>query len=158
MFRGHHDRKRRGLAVAAFTGAGFLILFWALYASGVIAPADPDDPVAQFEAAFPLADALLVATLLAAGIGLLRRRSYGLFCMVGAAGQTLYLGLLDLTFYASRGHYSPPAGEAWFEMVVNALCLGGGGLALWTCWRIWRKPWRRDVTTSRSWSSARRAA
>ena len=144
MFLRIDDKTRRGLAVAAFAGATFLMLFWALYFARVIAPADPNDPIAGFEAAFPIADAMLTVTLLAAGVGLLRRRFYGLFCMVGGAGMTLYLGLLDLTFYAGSGAYSPPAGDGWIELVVNVLCLVGGASGLWLCWKAWRKSWERD--------------
>ncbi len=158
MFLRIDDKTRCRLAAAAFTGAGFLLTFWALYFAGVIAPADPNDPVARFEAAFPLADGLLTLTLIAAGIGLWRRKFYGLFCLVGAAGMTLYLGLLDFTFYAGSGAYSPPAGESWVELVVNALCIGGGAAGLWLCWKVWRKSWERDATLALSWSSARRAA
>lgn len=158
MFLRIDTQTRRRLAAAAFAGAGFFVLFWALYFTGVIAPADPNDPIARFEAAFPIADTLLTLTLLAAGIGLIRRKFYGLFCMVGAAGMTLYLGILDLTFYAGLGAYSPPAGDGWVELVVNALCIAGGAGGLWLCWKAWRKSWKRDAAIVRSWSSARRAA
>lgn len=150
MFLRIDDRTRRRLVAAAFTGAGLLALFWVLYFGGVLAPADPDDPIARFEAAFPLADALLALTLVAAGVGLLRRKFYGLFCMVGAAGMTLYLGVLDLTFYAGQGSYSPPAGDGWVELLINALCIGGGAAGLWLCWTAWRKAWERDSAIVRS--------
>jgi hypothetical protein len=158
MFLRIDDKARRGLAAVAFTGAAFFALFWALYFAGVIAPSDPNDPIARFEAAFPIADALLTATLLVAGVGLMRRRFYGLFCMVGGAGMTLYLGLLDLTFYAGSGAYSPPVGDGWVELAVNVLCLGGGAAGLWFCWNAWRKSWERDTTIVRPRSSRRWAA
>lgn len=126
------------LARAAFGGTGLLILFWTLYFARVISHAA--DPVtAQFESAFPLADGFLAAMLLIAGVGLLRGRPIGLFSLIGAAAMTLYLGLLDLTFYANQGFFISTNPDAVFQGVITLCCLGGGFLGLLFGWKLWRK-------------------
>jgi len=91
-----------------------------------------------YEAAFPLADAGFGATLLLAGYGLLRGHAAGPFLLVGAAAISIYLGLLDLTFYAGHGLYAPVNPSVLLELGVNAACIGGGLLGLRAGWRFWR--------------------
>jgi hypothetical protein len=125
------------LARAAFGGTGLLILFWTLYFARVISHA-ADPATAQFESAFPLADGFLAAMLLVAGAGLLRGRPIGLFSLVGGAAMTLYLGLLDLTFYANQGFFASPNPDAVFQGVITLCCLAGGFLGLLFGWKLWR--------------------
>jgi hypothetical protein len=126
------------LARAAFGGTGLLVLFWVLYFARVIAHAD-DPATAQFESAFPVADAFLAAMLLVAGAGLVRGKSFGLFCLIGAAAMTLYLGLLDLTFYVNQGFYASLDPDAVFQGAVTLCCLAGGFLGLLFGWKLWGK-------------------
>ena len=130
-------RPRRFLAVVAFIGSALLFLFWFLYWSETIHAGVEDSPIARFEAAFPAADALLALMLLGAGIGLLRGRAYGTFLLVGAAGMTLYLGILDCTFYFTQGMIDFSSADGRFQTAVIACCLVGGILGLWQSWRLW---------------------
>src|SRR3954464_11954692 len=51
-----------------------------------------------FENAFPLADAWMVATGIAASVALVRRRASALVWCVAAGATSIYLGLLDVLF------------------------------------------------------------
>jgi hypothetical protein len=132
-------RSGKTLGAAALTGGALVILFWVLYLSRVITLEGGDPVIATFEGAFPVADAVLALLLVTAGIGLIRGKPHGLFAFVGAAAMTLYLGILDFTFYSQRGLYTKGDLESAVELAVNLLCLGGGGLGLWFGWRLWRR-------------------
>lgn len=133
------ERPQRWLGRAALAGGALIVLFWALYFTGSMGLADAGGPIAQFESAFLIADAILTIALITAGIGLLRGRRYGLFCLVGSGAMTLYLGILDLTFYSGQGFYAQITPDSAVEMIVNALCILGGLAALWFGWKLWRE-------------------
>jgi hypothetical protein len=118
-------------------GGLLIFLFWALYFSGAIALGQDDPKASEFEAAFPVADAILGITLIAAGLCLLRRRLPGPFLLVAAAAMTLYLGILDLTFYARQGLYLPINSDTLTTFAISGLCVGGGLLGLRLGWLLW---------------------
>jgi hypothetical protein len=124
----------RGVAWIAFVGSGLLVLFWVLYFSGVLAFGDGDTMMTEFEAAFPIADAVLATILFAAGMGLWRGRRFGGFCLTAGAAMTLYLGILDFTFYSRQGLYAPLTSDGAVELVVNLLCVVGGLVGLGFSW------------------------
>jgi len=95
--------------------------------------------VHAFEGAFLVADLVFASVLVCAGVALLRRRPVGTFLLVAAAAMSLYLALLDLTFYARQGLYASFDGSALMELVVNALCLGGGLMGLRWGWLFWSR-------------------
>ncbi len=128
----------RVLLAAATLGAGALVLaFWALYLSEAAALGQQDPLRAGFEAAFPLADLVFATALIATGIQLLRRHRSAPFLLAVSAAMSLYLGILDVTFYARHGLYAPLTADAVSEIVINALCIGGGALGLKSAWRLW---------------------
>lgn len=129
---------RRRAAWIALAGSGLMGLFWALYFAGLLEMGNGEELVSQYEAAFPLADAALTVLLAMAGIGLLRGRPQGSFCLGAGAAMALYLGLLDLSFYAQRGLYIPLRSDGILELGLNLLCIGGGLTALRLAWRLWR--------------------
>jgi hypothetical protein len=131
-------RTHRGVAAIAFVGSGLLILFWVLYFSGVLAFADEEPVMSEFEAAFPVADAALAVILLVAGIGLWQGRRYGRFCLTAGASMTLYLGILDFTFYSRQGLYAPLTSDGATELIVNLICIAGGIVGLVFGWRTGR--------------------
>ena len=131
-------RRHRGAALIAFIGSGLLILFWTLYFTGLIAFGQADPILAEFEAAFPIADAMLAAVLVTAGIGLWRGRRFGRFCLTAGSAMTLYLAILDFTFYSRQGLYAPLKTDGAVELVVNLLCLVGGLAGLALGWRLGR--------------------
>jgi hypothetical protein len=126
-----------------------MVLFWTLYLSGS-ADLGQDDPlVSAFEAAFVLADTALGLSLVAAGWFLLRRDPRGTYLMVIAAAMALYLGLLDLAFYARIGLYDTVTGPAAFELALNALCIVGGFVCLRIGWKLWRRELLRSLARRR---------
>lgn len=129
-------------AVAALLGGVCVAAFWITYFGSSATLGHGDPTVAAFERAFLVADAVFAGLLIGAGIGLLRRRPAGAFLLAAAAGMSLYLALLDVTFYARQGLYGSVSTGAVLELAVNALCLGGGLLGLRWAWRLWagRRP------------------
>jgi hypothetical protein len=134
----HRADRDRPLAVMAFLGSALLAAFWALYLAGAIALGEPGSAVADFEAAFPFADALAAGLLVAAGVALWQGRPAGRFVMTAAAAMVLYLGVLDLTFYSRQGFFTRFGGEAALELALISACLGGGAFALLRCRRLGR--------------------
>jgi len=122
---------------ATFAGGCFVVLFWTLYFSGAIDLGQQNEMVSSFESAFPVADLLFAVVLFAASGTLLRGRRHGPYFLVAAGAMSLYLGIIDATFYAGQGGYYPITTEGIVGLVVNALCIGGGGLALWFGSKFW---------------------
>ena len=129
----------RFAAWIALVGSALLVLFWALYFSGWLGVEDTDGVLAQYEAAFPFADAVLALTLLVAGLGLMRGKQCGRFCLTGGSSMAVYLGVLDFTFYYRQGFYTPLQAEGAIELVVNLLCVVGGLIGLGFSWRLRRE-------------------
>ena len=131
-------RSTKVLPTLAFVGAGGDVAFWVSYWTGLISFGD-DPSIASFEAAFPVADALLGAALVGAGIGGLRGKRYGSFFLAVAGAMALYLGVLDVTFYVRRGGYFGIGTDAFTELLINIVCLAGGVAALAGAWRQWMR-------------------
>ncbi|MGD8867886.1 MAG: hypothetical protein PVI01_09650 [Gemmatimonadales bacterium] len=133
-------RYRGGLRILGWVtlaGGSLVLLFWVLYFSRAIDVGQADPLVHAFEAAFPVADGLFAAALFAAAYHLLRCRRPGPFFLVIAGSMSLYLGVLDTTFYIRHGVLSPLDLDSAIGLTVNALCIGGGILALRIGWRHW---------------------
>ncbi len=114
------------------------LLYWAVYFTDASALGVNDDITRAFESAFPIADGVLALLLLAASRCLFTGRCEGALLLVAGGSMATYLGLLDFTFYAGRGLYRSLSTGAAVELALNALCLGGGALALGLGWRLWR--------------------
>src|SRR5437867_8132979 len=122
-------RMRRVLGWSTLGGGLLVVLFWALYYAGAIS-LGREPEAAAFEAAFPVADAALAAVLLFAGRELLRGGAAGPLALGAAAAMTLYLGLLDATFYGRAGLYARISAGALPLVASNLLCLSGGAAGL----------------------------
>jgi hypothetical protein len=129
------DKTARTAGWVTIAGGAGMVAFWALLFGGLVDVGPEGSLVHAFEMAFPIADALLAALLFLAGVSLLKGRSFGAFWLVAAAGITLYLGVLDVTFYARQGLYA--GGSGLFELAVNAACVGGGLFGLRYGWKLW---------------------
>ncbi len=142
QYLSHGERiEPRTLLACTTLGAGALVLlFWAFYLTDSASLGQQDPLKATFEAAFPVADLLFAAALIATGVLLLRHHRGAPFFLAVAAAQSLYLGVLDVTFYARHGLYAPLTAEAVTELAINALCIGGGILGLRAAWRMRRVP------------------
>jgi hypothetical protein len=128
---------RRAIGWTAITAGAVVALFWIVYFATDATLGHGDPRVAAYEAAFPLADAAFATMLLLAGWSLLRAHAAGPFLLVGAAAISVYLGILDLTFYATHGFYARPSTAVAIELAVNAACVGGGLVGLRAGWRLW---------------------
>jgi len=137
MSRNSDTDRWRPMGWATFAGGCFVVLFWTFYFSGAIDLGQQDEIVSAFESAFPVADLLFAVVLFAASVTLLRRRRHGPYYLVAAGAMSLYLGIIDATFYASQGGYYPITTDGIVGLVVNALCIVGGGLALWCGSKFW---------------------
>jgi len=137
METGQGTKRHPILAIACLVGSALFFLFWILYLAGVLTPGNVEGPVGEFEAAFPFADAFLAVVLLGAGLGLWRGRRFGLFALAGGATATLYLGILDFTFYSSHGAYDDLAGPALVELTINLICILGGAGGVLAAWKRW---------------------
>ena len=116
-------------------GGGCLVgLYWLLYFTGAGALGQEQPLVASFESAFPLADTVLAAVLIGAGIALLKGREAGPFLLTAGGAMSTYLGLLDLTFYVRLGGVGGIG--AALTAVLNAVSLLGGLAALAAAWRL----------------------
>lgn len=89
-----------------------------------------------FENSFPLADAWMTATGVAALIALVRRRASALLWCKAAGTTSIYLGLLDVLFDFENGIYhSPDTGSLAVEITINVLTLALGVVVLVWAWR-----------------------
>ncbi len=132
------DRTRRRVTGATVIGGAAIVTFWLLYflANDWLGLIDPS--VALFEEAFVLADTVLAGLLFGTAVSLKRRNPSGPFLLAIAASMTVYLGMLDATFYGRNGLFYPLGVEAVFELVVISMCIGGGAYGLSVAWRLWR--------------------
>jgi len=136
MLRTSTTSVRSVAAAATLTGGTCVFAFWVMYFTSSAALGHGNPAVHAFESAFLVADAVFAILLLGTGISLLRRRPAGPFLLVAAAAMSIYLALLDLTFYSRQGLYAADGGSL-LELIVNGLCLGGGLLGLRCGWTLW---------------------
>jgi hypothetical protein len=128
---------RTALAWTTLVAGALVLLFWLVYFSDAAALGQEDPLKAGFEAAFPLADLVFAGMLIATGVLFLMRRDSAVFFLIVAASMSLYLGILDVTFYARHGLYTPTP-DSLTEMAINVLCIGGGIFGLKAAWQIRR--------------------
>ncbi|KPK07472.1 MAG: hypothetical protein AMS20_02725 [Gemmatimonas sp. SG8_28] len=133
-----YDRIAKPLQLATAIGGAFVVTFWVLYFTANDSLGLVEPSVARFEEAFLVADAVFAIVLFATAVSLRLRRSVGPFLLAIAGSMSLYLGLLDATFYARNGLLFPLTGTSAVELVIIGLCIGGGLYALRGAWAIWR--------------------
>ena len=89
-----------------------------------------------FENSFPLADAWMLVTGVAASVALVRRRASALLWTIAAGAISIYLGLLDVLFDLENGIYrSVETGGVVVEIAINVLTLSMGTVVLVWAWR-----------------------
>lgn len=123
-------RTRTALGMVMLGGGALMLTYWTLYLTGVVDLGQSNPIVAGFESAFLLADTLLGLLLLAAGESLLSGRASGPYLMTIAASMSVYLGLLDLVFYARLGMFSALSAATLFEVALITICVVGGAVCL----------------------------
>ncbi len=135
MLHPEHPLWRR-LEYATAAGAALLIVFWLAYflANDALRLVEP--AYTAFEETFVVADTILAALLLTASHRLRHRRPAAPLLLAAAAAMTLYLGVLDATFYARNGVLLSLTGKAALEAGIVGVCVGGGGYGLWAARRL----------------------
>jgi len=133
-----NGRTYRRLAIATAVGGAVMVTFWTLYLLandqlGLVAPEH-----VPFENSFVFADTLLAILLFAASASLRRRRPTAPFLLAMAASMTLYLGLLDATFYGRSGEFYPLTASGAMELAIVLACISGGLYGLRAAWTIWQ--------------------
>ncbi len=133
------DDPAPGMSRVTLAGGLALLAFWASCLVLGSPWATESEVVRGFESAFPVADGILALALLATSVALRRGRPWGPFALTAASAATVYLGLVDVTFSASQGLYREGPGTLAAALAVQAFCLLGGGLGVWTGHRLWRR-------------------
>lgn len=131
-------RIERRMAWVTLTGAVIVAAYWSVYFIDPAIVAGDEPVVRAFESAFPVADIALALLLVVTSRHLFAHRDEGRVLLVAAGAAAIYLGLLDVTFYAGRGLYGEASTGTVIELALNAACLGGGGLAVGVGWTLWR--------------------
>ena len=141
LSQGFHWRSQRALGFLSLFGGAVNLIFWILYFAGDLDFGIGNECMVQrFESAFPFADGLLAVLLLIAGVGLMRKKPFGTYSLAAGSSISVYLGILDITFYVNGGLYTPWTVSSVFEAFINIFCVGGGLLASFFAWRFWRLP------------------
>lgn len=132
-------RTDAGLALGwtALVGGILVATFWILYFTKAVELGQSDGLLSSFESAFPIADAVFCLILFAASFTLLKRTALGPFFLVIGASMSLYLGILDATFYARQGLYNPLTTSGALSLTISAVCVVGGAIGLWFGWTMW---------------------
>jgi len=100
-----------------------------------------------FENSFPVADAWMTLTGLAAIVALFRRRASALLWSIAAGTTSIYLGCLDVLFDLENGIYrSVDSSGVVVEVVINVLTLAMGVVVL-----VWAWQKRRELSAFAGW-------
>lgn len=133
----HYRQTTKPWEVATALGGTLVVMFWVLYFTANDALGLVNPSVVRFEESFLVADTVFALVLFATSVSLRRRRSAGPFWLVVAGSMSLYLGLLDATFYARSGLLFPLNASSGIELFIIGLCVAGGIYALRGGWVMW---------------------
>ena len=107
------------------TGAG-LILFWILFYTVGLAPADAPESYEAFEKSFPIPDVILSIGLIAAAVMLLTGNAAGVALSHVCAGGLIFLGMIDISFNLQNMFARQTMKERLFSATINLWCVGFG--------------------------------
>jgi hypothetical protein len=114
-----------------------LLVYWPLFFTVGLAPADPPFGYFVFQHSFTVPDVILALAFIRAGTWLLSedgvRRSRGRALSLVCSGALLFLGMLDISFNVLNSVYSLLHLDTIVEMAVNAWCIGFGALSALAC-------------------------
>ncbi len=100
-----------------------------------------------FENSFPMADAWMIVSGLAATVALIRRRASALLWTIVSGAISIYLALIDVLFDLQNGIYRAlDSSGVMIEIAINVLTLAMGAVVL--SW-AWQK--RRELAGFAGW-------
>jgi hypothetical protein len=101
--------------------AGIIAAYWlGWFADRSLVASDHNAGYISFEQAFPLADALLLASAATAAIQLWRRHPSASMWLHVVGGAGVYLGALDILYDLQHGIYGKGAGGK-LELIINLI-------------------------------------
>ena len=116
------------IARLQFVTAACLLVYWPIFFTVGLAPADPPAGYFVFQHSFTVPDIFLALALIRAGTWLLSedlvRQSCGHALSLVCCGGLLFLGMLDISFNILNSVYAVLSLETVVEMAVNAWCIG----------------------------------
>jgi hypothetical protein len=132
----------RPTAVAALLAATALgtIAFWLLYATTDLLVTSDTPIFRAWERSFPVADAWMALSAAVAATLLWRGARSGWAAALVFGGASVFLGLIDATFFLENDLYRPLRADAVLEIGLQTWCLGFGAFVLATAARRLRTP------------------
>jgi nucleoside-diphosphate-sugar epimerase len=130
------SRLRTIARLQLLTAAGLLV-YWLLFFTVGLAPADPPFGYFVFQHSFTVPDIVLALAFIRAGTWLLSedrvQRNRGRALSLVCSGALLFLGMLDISFNVLNSVYSLLSLDTIVEMAVNAWCIGFGAWSALQC-------------------------
>ena len=127
----------RVLGVCLILTAVVTVAYWADYFTSAEVAVVPARWYTAFESSFPVADAWMALTSLAAGIGFWRSSTWAGRMGLLAGSALLYLAAMDITFNLENGLYplARTSNAMRFEMLINGWSLAMGAVVIAASWR-----------------------
>lgn len=88
-----------------------------------------------WEMSFPLADGWMALTALLGAVGIWRLRPAGLLFGLVSGGSMVFLGFMDVLFFAQHGLYTPVTAEVAVEMAIQVWVVVFGLATISLLWR-----------------------
>jgi hypothetical protein len=128
---------RRVLGVCLILTAIVTVAYWADYFTSAEVAAVPARWYTAFESSFPVADAWMALTCLAAGIGFWRGSDSAGRLGLLAGSALIYLAAMDITFNLENGLYplARASNAMRFEILINGWSLVLGIITIAGSWR-----------------------
>jgi hypothetical protein len=114
------------LSIAQIATGIAILVFWLLFFTVGMAPAQPPPCYFAYEHAFPLPDSILAIALVTSGANAIKGGTWGPCLSFACAGGLLFLGLLDFSFRAQNGAFSGPIFEVLQSLIIPLWCVAVG--------------------------------
>jgi hypothetical protein len=119
-------RTRRLVSILQIATALGIAVFWSAFFLWDLAPENSPECYLPFERAFPLADILLAAALLAAGVAGWKGMSVSRVLSLICAGALIFLALVDFSFNVQNGIYVSSMQDLILNGFINLWIFGFG--------------------------------
>lgn len=116
--------------------SGFVTFsYWIEYFSSGKVRTETNRAYVEFENAFPLADAYMAVSFLAAARMLSKQREEAVPVGVAAGSAMTYLAGMDILYNLEHGKYREMTPEMAWETLMNVFCLLFGPFTMFRLWR-----------------------